>query len=183
MIVRFILAKLLGQLFGEGFAADLAGRGVVFLADGARSAVRRDEERVTRTSLRPGETYTVIARPRPTRRERKLAAATRGVEQRYRRATRPNRKQLRAAKQLSSAQRRLVRAREGTRRHARLERRERVRGLRFDRAMRPTRRQQRLAGALTQLSTQLEHERELNLGRARRADRGIRRRQRVHVYD
>lgn len=180
-LIRFVLAKLLAQLFGEGFGADIAGRGVVYLADGARSALRKDEERLTRTRLRPGDTYTVVTRPRPTRRERKLATATRAVEQRYRHASRPSRSQFRAASKLSKTQRRLGQARPGSRRHARLERRERRRGDRFDHVMRPTRKQLKLARAVTALESQLAVERERNLATVR--DTGRRRRTRVRVYD
>lgn len=181
MIVKWLLARLLGNLFGEGFAADLAGRGVVFLADEARGAIRRDEQPVTRAKLRPGETYTVIARPRPTRRERKLATAQRAVEHRFERATRPSRPQLRAARRLSRSQRRLDRTRPGTRRHARAVRREQRRGDRFDLVMRPTRRELKLARELTALTDELRVERDANFERARRGRRA--RRTRVRVYD
>jgi len=180
VIVKWILARLLGNLFGEGFAADLAGRGVVYLADEARGALRKDEERVTLARLRPGETYTVIARPRPTRRERRLAASQRSVERRFEKVTRPNRAQLRAARRLARTQARLERAREGTRRHARLVRKEQRRGDRFDLLMRPSRRELRLARELTELTAELDRERERNFQRARGSRR---RRPQVRVHD
>ncbi len=180
MILKWLLARLLGNLFGEGFGADLAGRGVVYLGDQARDALRKDEERVTLARLRPGETYTVVARPKPTRRERKLAAAQRGVEQRFDKASRPSRAQLRAGRRLERTQRRLDRSKEGTGRHARLVRKEQRRGDRFDRVMRPSRRQLRLAAELTTLTQQLGEERDRNFERARGTRR---RRTRTRVYD
>jgi hypothetical protein len=183
VIVKWILAQALSRLFGQGFAADLAGRGVVYLADGVRTSARHEPESVTLSRISPGETYTVIARPRPTRKERKLAASKRAVERRHERAAHPNRSQLRAAKRLAATQRRLDRARPGSRRSARLARRARRRGDRFDHVMRPTKRQLRLARELTAREAELNLERERNFEAARRTRHAGRGRAQVRIYD
>ena len=63
MIFKWLLSIALSKLFGDGFGADLAGRGVVYLGDGVRKALDRDEIPVTTAKLTPGATYTVVARP------------------------------------------------------------------------------------------------------------------------
>ena len=182
-LFRFLLAKLLGNLFGEGFGADLAGRAVVYLGDSAKDAVRRDQVRLTTTRLEPGQTYTVIARPRATRRERKLAASQRAARDRYRKATHPSRRQLRSATRLSRTQRRLERAKPGSRREERLARKEWNQGLDFDRRMRPSRKEIRAARDLTEATTLLDAARAESFERARRSTKRSRRRTRVRVYD
>ena len=62
-MIRFLGTRVLAHLFGEGLGADIAARGVVYLADGAREAIERPEERLGAVRLLPGDTYSVIARP------------------------------------------------------------------------------------------------------------------------
>lgn len=181
MIVKWLLATLLSKVFGEGFGADLAGRGVVYLTDGVRKALDRDEIPVTTAKLTPGATYTVIARPPATRRERRLAQRRAALDKSFRSASRPDRKQLRVARKLARTQKRLGRAKPSTGRFQRLAARERRLGDRFDSVMRPTRRELRLARELTEVTAQLDAERAANLERARR--KGGRRRTRVQFYD
>jgi hypothetical protein len=182
-LVRFLLARLLGNLFGDGFGADVAGRAVVYLGDSARESLRRDDIRLTTSRLEPGQTYTVIARPRANRRERKLAASQRSARDRYRKATRPSRRQLRAASRLARTQKKFERSRPGGRREQRLARKEWQRGLDFDRRMRPSRKEVRAARDLTETTSRLEAARAESFERARRAGKPSRRRARVRVYD
>jgi hypothetical protein len=178
----WLWAKLISNLLGDGFGAEIAGRSSVYLVDEARKAVDRPPERVTGVRLRPGETYTVTARPPATREERKLAAAERRLRDRERHLDRPTRKQLRAARSLRSSQRRLDRRRPGTRRYERAAAAESAAGDRFDRVMRPTRRQAAVRTELATTSARLESSRAASMDRVRaRTGRG--RRTQVRVYD
>ncbi|MHB1138699.1 MAG: hypothetical protein ACYC2O_07045 [Microthrixaceae bacterium] len=183
MILKWLLARALGKIFGDGFAADLAGRGVVYLADGVRTSLQRDDEDVTRVRLRAGERYTVVARPAATRHERKLAAQQRALANSYDHLARPHRRQRRAARRLAKAQRRLARTTPGTARHERRSRTEQQLGVAFDRAMRPGRKQLKVATALTTVTRELESSRAESLAQARVRGGLRRRRTRVRVYD
>lgn len=183
MIVKWVSAQAMSKLFGDGFTADLAGRGTVYLADEIRKSIDREDERVTRVRLRPGERYTVIARPPATRRERKLATSQRGLQRRYQQLSRPSRSQLRAARHLSRAQRKLARTSPGSRRYEARSARERELGLRFDRRMRPSKQLVKVATALDATTRELDTSRDASLERARAAGPRRRRRTRVTVYD
>lgn len=181
---QWLWGKLLARLFGEGLGADIAGRGAVYLADEARKAIDRDEIRLTTARLRPGETYTVVARPPATRSERRLARRQAVLRERDRHLSRPSRRQLAAARRLARAQRRLDRRREGTRRYERARRAEADAGERFDRVMTPSRRQRAVHAELQDVSTRLEAERATSFEAARRALGGPRRRRgRAQVFD
>lgn len=171
---------LLERLFGGGPAAGFAARGVSFLGRGLREAIERGEQPVTRVRLQPGESYTVTAYPRPTRRIRRLTRAQNRLVGDYRNLTRPTRSQLRAARRLRTAQRRLARSRPGTGRHERLSRREAARGREFDRALRPSRRLVRTATELDRVSHELATLRAAQLSAARG---GRPARRRVTIYD
>lgn len=183
MIVKWLSGVALSRVFGDGFAADLAGRGTVYLADEVRKALGREDEEITRVRLRPGERYTVVARPPATRQERKLFSQQRALADSYDRLTRPRRRQLRAARQLVKAQRRLDKADPGSRKYARRRAEAEQLGLRFDRVMRPSRKQVKVAGALTTVTRQLEASRATSLEHARATSGLRRRRTRVRVYD
>ena len=183
MILQWLSATAISKLFGDGFGADLAGRGTVFLADEARKAIHREDEQITRVRLRPGERYTVIARPPATRRERKLATSQKALQRRYEQLNRPSRKQLRAAKRLARSQRKLDRTSPNSRRRARREQLELARGRRFDHRMRPSRQLVKVAAALSSTSTQLDASRAAGLEHARAGSKRRSRRERITVYD
>lgn len=183
MIFKWLSATALSRLFGDGFTADLAGRGVVYLAGEARKAVDREDEEVTRVRLRAGERYTVIARPPATRAERKLAASQRGLQARYDKLTRPDRKQVRLARKLARAQRRLDRSTPGSRRYPKRLAKADELGLRFDRRMRPGKQLLKVATALTATTEALDASRAATLADARARSGLRRRRTRVRVYD
>ncbi len=182
-MLKQMSALVLSRVFGDGLGADLAGRGTVYLADEVRKALDHDEERLSTVRLRPGESYTVIARPPATRRERKLAARQRALSERDRKAARPTRRQLRAARRLARTQRRLERTKVGRRRHRRLEAAEAARGERFDQLMRPTSRQAKLHADLAAATGELDAARAESFARARAHRSSSRRRARVTVYD
>lgn len=186
-MLRRLSEIAISKLFGDGIGADIAGRGTVYLADEARKALAGEDERLTRVRLRAGESYTVIARPPATRRERKLAARQGDLKQRERRASRPGRRQFRAARRLERTQIKLDRARPGSRKELKLEAKERRRGERFDRVTTPTRRQAKLRGELHDVTERLDTERAESFAAARRRRRSDRRtgerRTRVKVYD
>lgn len=171
------------KVFGDGLVADLAARGTVYLADGARQSLEGADERLTAVRLVPGETYTVIARPPATRRERKLAARQAALRSTARRLDRPSRRQLSAARRLERTQIRLERARPTGRRHRRLAEREARRGSRFDKVMRPTRRQARAHAELDDITHELDLARAESFERARARRGAARRRPKVRVYD
>ena len=181
--VKWLSATALSKVFGDGLGADIAGRGVVYLADGVRSSLDKEDEQLTRVRLRPGESYTVIARPPATRQERKLAARQRHLAEQERRATRPTRKQLKAARKLSRAQRRLDRSRSGTRRQRKRQAVEERRAARFESVMTPTRKQARLTSELAVANLRLDEARATSFAAARTGRRGRSRRTRTTVYD
>ena len=180
---KWLSAVALSRVFGDGFGADVAGRGVVYLADNVREALDKDDEQLTHVRLQPGERYTVIARPPATRSERKLAARQRALSDRERKATRPTRKQLKAARKLSRAQRRLDRARPGTRKERKRLAVEHRRAVRFDAVTTPTRKQARLTSQLVEANAELDLARAASFERARQHRRSSPRRKRTTVYD
>jgi hypothetical protein len=176
-------AVAFSRLFGDGVSADLAARGTSYLADGVRQSLERDPERLTTVRLKPGETYTVIARPPATRVERRLAARQRTLRDSDRRLSAPSRRQLRAARKLERAQIGLDRARPETRRQRRLAARELRRGEQFDKVMRPTRRQARSHAELAEVTRELDLARGASFDRAAARRGSTRRRHRTRVYD
>ena len=74
---------LLPRVFGEGMASGVAVRGTEFLGKEISQAVHKEDQDVTRVRLRAGESYTVVARPPATRRERKLAKSERSLNRRF----------------------------------------------------------------------------------------------------
>ncbi len=167
------------RLFGSGPMAGIAARGVTYLGDELKEALTKGDQHVTRVRLQPGERYTVVAYPKATRRERRLARRQSALLADYQSLTRASRRQQKAARRLKRAQRRLDRTKPGSRRHEERQAFEAKRGMEFDRAMRPTKRLVRTATELDSVS------RELNGIRGRSfeaASRGSRRTKRVTVY-
>lgn len=180
-MLTWITGKALAALFGDGFGAELAGRGTAYLASEAGKAIRRDDERVTRVRLRAGESYTVVARPPQTRHERKLAAEQSSLLRKYQSLTRPSRSQIRLAKKLSRAQRRLARTKADSRKFEKRSLAEERLGLEFDRKMRPSKREVKVATRLDAVTNELDSLREAQMSRVN-ARRKRRRRERVTIY-
>jgi hypothetical protein len=179
----WLWAKVLSSLLGDGFAADVTGRAAVYLAGEARKAVDRDEVPVSSVRLRPGESYTVVARPAPTRQERKLAKQKAALQAQERHLGRPTRRQRRSARKLRAAQRRLDRRKVGTRRHAAAAAREALRGERFDRLMTPSRRQVAVHEQLDRVTAELDELRAERFSAVRRKRGLTGRREKVTFHD
>ncbi len=159
--------RVFDWVFGGGFQGELAERGVNWLGRETRKAIDREPEQLTTVRLQPGETYTVIARPRPTRQERKLAARAKALARADEQMSRPTRRQLRAARRLRGAQRRLDRRRPGTRRYRRAAAREELLGRRFDRLTAPSKRLRKLRFERGVAERELALTRDANFERAR----------------
>lgn len=177
-----LIHHLLGRALGDGLGGELAARGTSFLADELRRSVSRQSEGLTSVRLRPGESYLVVARPRATRRERKLAAAQRALAERDQRLSRPTRAQVRSARSLRTVQRRLRRSRPGSRRARRLEALEARRGARFDEVIRPTRRQVEVRRQLQSVTSQLDASRAERFDAAAASRRPLRPGRRGRVF-
>ena len=176
-------AKAISSAVGDGLGAEVTGRASAYLIDEARKAVDRDEVPVSHVRLRPGESYTVVARPAPKREERKLARRKAALQSRQRALAQPSKRQRRSARKLRSAQRRRDRRRPGTRRHASAAAREATRGARFDRLMTPTKQQVATDEQLRSVTHELDSIRERRFA-AVRAKRGLDRRpEQVHFHD
>ncbi len=179
----WLWAMTVKKALGDGFGAEVAGRASVYLVDEARKAVDREEVPVSNVRLRPGESYTVVARPAPSKQERRLAKRKTALQGRERQMSKPTRRQRRAARRLRSAQRHLDRRKVGTRRHARAAAREALLGERFDRAMKPSRQHVAVSSELDRVSTELDDVRARRFA-AVRAKRGLSgRREQVHFHD
>ncbi|MFZ4517619.1 MAG: hypothetical protein ACOYOP_04485 [Microthrixaceae bacterium] len=176
-------SRSLSRVFGDGIGADLAGRGSVYLLDEVRRSLRKEDERLTTVRLRPGESYTVIARPPATREERRLAARQRALRAREEHMTRPTRRQLTTARRLERAQRRLDRSRPGSRRHRRAATAEARLGGRFDRLTTPSKRLVRTRADLDSVTARLDRSREVRYEEARGHRRRIPRRRRTRVFE
>lgn len=123
---------------GGGFGAELADRGIDWLSKETREALDRSPQHVSSATLKPGETLTVVARPRASRRERKLAERARDLEKKERELSRATRRQRRSARRLRRAQRHLDSRRPGSRRWRRAAAAEAKLGRRFDAVTAPT---------------------------------------------
>jgi hypothetical protein len=176
-------ATALSRLFGDGLGADVAGRASVYLADEVRRSLDKEPERLTTVRLRPGESYTVIARPPATREERRLAAAKARLQARDDHLSRPTRRQVRTARKLRAAQRRLDRRSPGGRRYAKALRAESERARAFDKVMAPSRRQAQVHAELESVTRRLDDSRDASLHRARAGVKRRPRRERARVYD
>jgi hypothetical protein len=154
-------------VFGQGVQATLADRGIDFLVDEAGKTIRKEPEHLTGVTLRPGETFTVIARPAATRSERKLATASRRLAAAEERMAAPTRRQRRAARHLRAAQRRLDRRRAGTRRWRRAAAAEQAAGRRFDAVMAPSARLARVRDERRRVEDQLAASRAASFARVR----------------
>ena len=179
----WLWAKAISKAIGDGFGADVAGRASAYLVDEARKAVDRDEIPVSHVRLRPGESYTVVARPAPTRQERRLARRKRSLQTQDRQLGRPSRAQRRSARKLRRAQRRLDHRRAGTRRHAKAMAAEATRGARFDRVMAPTRKQVAVRHELDTVTVELDDLRSRRFAAVRSKRRIAGRQEQVSVFD
>ena len=162
------------KTFGGGIQGTLAEKGIDWLNDEVRAAVRHEPEMLERVNLRPGDTYTVIARPADTKAQRRLAERAEALRATEAKLSRTSARQRRAARKLARAQKKLDRSRVGSRRHLRAKAIEAERAKRFDRLMAPSKKLARTRSELTAVTTELERSRARSFsaarGRARRSE-------------
>jgi len=182
-MLQTLWESLLIRVFGEGMASSAAVRGTEFLGREISSAVHKEDQDLTRVRLRAGESYTVVARPPATRKERKLAKSQRSLDRKFVALTRPTKSQLRSARNLSRAQRRRGVTNQVSKVSRRKATQEAALGRKFDSKMRPSKQQLRVARELTQVTDQLDASRARSLQTARYKNRVRRRRTKVTVYD
>jgi len=144
------------NLFGGGVSGTLADRGIDFIVEESRKAIRPEAEHLSSVTLRPGETYTVIARPKASRTERRLADRADALAAKERKLSATHRKQRKAARRLRSAQRRVDRRRPTSRRGRRAQRVEARRARRFDAVTDPSRKLSEVREELAKVTAELE---------------------------
>jgi hypothetical protein len=175
-VAGVVRTQVLRRLFGGGttgaIGAGLASWGLDRLSEG----IRHDAEVLDVSKLRVGETYTVVTRPAPTRRERKLASRLDAAERRVRAATKPTGPQRRAARALERAQRRAGRARPGSPKAERLQAEADALEARYRRMTRRTPKQARVIAERDAVRARYDAERATALAAARRSARPPRRR-------
>ena len=177
-MIRYMRDTAIRWLFGGGIGATLADRGIDWLTDESKKALALEPVEVTRATLRPGETYTVIARPPATRAERKLARASEGLGRAEERLGATTTRQRRAARKLRRAQRRLARRRPGSRRHRRAVETEARAAQHFDRVMAPSAKLRRVRSEKARVDAELELRRRASFSAVRRKSPAA-----VTVYD
>ena len=167
--------QLLRRVFGDGpggvAGAAVASWGLSKVAEG----IRRDEQVLDVSKLRVGETYTIVTRPAPTRRERKLAKRARRADRKATAATKPHRAQRRTAARLEKVQRRAAKADPTSTRGAKLAAAERDLEMRYQRLSAHTPKQRQLLARREAWVSALEAERAASLAKARRKARPPRR--------
>ncbi len=159
------------KTFGGGMQGALAEKGIDWLGDEIRSAIAHEPESIDNVRLRPGDTYTVVARPPYTRSQRRLADKVDSLTATEAKLSRATGRQRKAARRLARSQKRLDRRRPGTRRHRRAAAREQERARRFDRVMAPSKKLLRTRSELTVASRELERSKARSLAAARRGRR------------
>lgn len=183
-MLKWLAGKAFSKLYGDGFVAELAGRGTVLLGDGIREAIDRDPETLTSVRIQPGESYVVVARPPATRAERKAKRRRRKAKAQLDAVSRPTRRQLKSARRLSRTQRRLARKRRpDSRRGRRLSRREAEQAARFDRVTAPNRRQVQARARFEVADADLAQMESASFAHARRGLSARRRRGSTAWYD
>jgi hypothetical protein len=162
-------SALMAAIFGSGLAREVGDRGIAWLSRETREAITKADQPLTEVRLKPGESYTILARPKATRSERKLARAAAALAEADARMSAPTHKQKRLARRLGKKQHKLDRRRPGTRRYAREKAGEVALGKRFDRAMAPTPKLRKVRSLLATTEKELARQRSANLARARSA--------------
>ncbi len=145
------------KVFGDGIQGMMADKGIDWLRDEFAKARNAEPEFLDEVRLRPGDSYTIIARPPATRRERKLASRVEQLRADEEKLARTRRSQRRSARALAKMQRRLDRRRPGTARYRRAKRNEARAAARFDAVMKPSQKlvkvRRDLASATKELQT------------------------------
>jgi len=169
-----IRARILTKVLGGG-PAGLAGAAALRWG-WEKLREDREEEVLAISRLKPGETYTVVTRPAPTRKERKLAERSLDLHERLDKASRPKRAQRKADRAYRRAERKALRAKPGSAREAKWARR--ARGIAAWQATlaSPSKRQRALERKVGAVDSRLVEVRAAALGKARKGTRRTRRR-------
>jgi hypothetical protein len=163
--LRPIRQQVLDRIFGQGTTGFLAATAAGWLIDQVREAGK--PELLDTSRLRPGETYLVTTRPPMKRSERTMRRRRDAAAAQLDRLGRPNRKVLRTARKLSTAQRRAERRPVGSSSQARAERMAAELGTRFDRLTEPTPKQRKLETQVAELDAALAAYRGAAVAKAR----------------
>ena len=167
-MLEYIRSTIMRGIFGGGLSGDLAERGLGWLSTQTRSAIARQDQPVTKVRLRPGETYTVIARPKATKLERRLARKQAGFTAAEKKLSVPTRRQKSAARKLQRSQRQMSRRKMNSRRFRNARRRELRDGAKFDRLIAPSKKLLLVRSELSRTEKTLSAVRERNYRKAQR---------------
>lgn len=169
-----IRARILQRVLGGGPAGLAAAAAFRWGWEKYKEGKRPDVLAVS--TLKPGETYTVVTRPAPGRKERKLAKRSAAVHERLEKASRPTRAQKKADRGYRKAERKALRAKAGSSKEARWARRAREMAEEQARLSQPTRRQRALERKAAEVDQRLEAVRTRTITKAQRGTRSTRRR-------
>lgn len=125
-----LLKMVAPYLAGGGPAGIAARKGVDWLQERLEEP---GEERVTTTRLKAGDRLEVVARPAPTKAERKLEAELEAAQGHLAKARGTSPKQVKVAAKLERTQKKLDKAKRGSKKRAKLAGREADLLVRFDR--------------------------------------------------
>ncbi len=164
MARRRLLSRWLGDGMTGVIGASVLGWGLRKLRDG----LRRDAEVLDVSKLVPGEQYTVVTRPAPTRRERKLERKSVRADRRAAKATAPTRRQRHSAAELRRAERRVRRVDPNSARGRRRNEQLALRRAAHESSLALTPKQQRLVARRDDALNALVAAREASLTRAKR---------------
>lgn len=164
IIRQRVLSRWLGDGFAGALGAGILGWGFRKLRDG----IRREPQVLDVAKLVAGERYTVVTRPAPNRRERRLERRFDRSDRRARRATAPTRRQRRSAARLARTERRVEKADPTTPKGRRLATERARRRARHEAITTPTPKQRRAVARRDRLEADLRTTRDAALARARR---------------
>jgi hypothetical protein len=175
-VAAVIRTRLLRRTFGDGFGGVVASAVVTWGVKKLREGLAPGDEVIDVSTLRVGETYSIVTRPAPSRSERKLAAKSAKASRLAHKATRPGAGERRTARDIERVQRKLARATAGSRKARRLQAESAKLEARYARATARTPRQRAYVARAEEAQLAYETAREASLHKARRKARAPRKR-------
>lgn len=173
-MAAIIRTKILTKVFGGGAGGVIGAAAVSFAMKQLR---QRDEPEVLDVSkLVPGESYSVVTRPAPTRKVRKLEKKAAKVESRLAAELAPTRQQRRAERELKVATRKAAKAKADTRRYRKWATRAAAASQRRAALAAPTSRQRKLERRAAALEVAVAAKKAAQLEKSRKGTRIVRRR-------
>ncbi len=173
-MAAIIRTKILTKVFGGGAGGVVGAAAVSFAMKQLRQ--HDDPEVLDVSKLVPGETYTVVTRPAPTRKVRKLEKKASKAESRLSAELAPTRQQRRAERELKVATRKAAKAKADTRRYRKSATRAEAASRRRAALAAPTSRQRKLERRAAALEVALAAKRTAQLEKAAKGTRTVRRR-------